>query len=377
MDILHHHHRPIHQDAEVDRADREQVRRNVPQVETDRSEEERQRDGHRHDEPGAGVHQEEDQDQHHQHDPARQVPRHRPNSEMDQVAPVVERVDLHVFREHRLVELVGLGLHAPEHRLGLLPGAHEHHALHGVGPVVEAEKSQAGRVADLHPPDVTHQDRGTVLDREHYAPDVLRGHQAPQPAHVVELPALGVEAAASVAVVGPQRGRDGGNGKPGAGHFGRVKQHLVLHGLPAEWREVRDARHRLVRFAQDPVLDGLELHRRAVGAVEDVPVHQPRRREERRDARGHPLGHLDVAEPLEHLLAREVRIGAVPEHHPDIRETVEGDGPLHVEPGQAVHLGFHRNREQPLDFLGGMARPLGDNLHLRRREVGIGIDRKP
>ena len=44
-DVLHHHHRAIHQDAEIHRADGEQVGRGVLQIEADEREQQRQRDG--------------------------------------------------------------------------------------------------------------------------------------------------------------------------------------------------------------------------------------------------------------------------------------------------------------------------------------------
>ena len=43
----------------------------------------------------------------------------------------------------------------------------------------------------------------------------------------------------------------------------------------------------------------------------------------------------------------------------------------------AVHLTFHRHRDQPLHFLGGMPRPLGDEFDHGRRQIGIGVDRQP
>ena len=53
IDVLHHHHRAVDENAEVDRADRQQVRRNVPQVETDERDQQRQRHGDSDDQPRA------------------------------------------------------------------------------------------------------------------------------------------------------------------------------------------------------------------------------------------------------------------------------------------------------------------------------------
>jgi hypothetical protein len=61
-DVFHHHHRAIHQDAEIDRADGQQVGRGVLQVETDEREQQRQRNGGGDDQAGAKIVEEEDQD---------------------------------------------------------------------------------------------------------------------------------------------------------------------------------------------------------------------------------------------------------------------------------------------------------------------------
>ena len=61
-DVLHHHHRAFHHHAEIQRAQRQQVRGNVAQVETDGREQQRERNGQRDDERAAHVAQEEKQD---------------------------------------------------------------------------------------------------------------------------------------------------------------------------------------------------------------------------------------------------------------------------------------------------------------------------
>ena len=75
-DVLHHHHRAVHQDAEVDRADRQQVGGRALQVEADEREQQRQRNGGRDDQAGAQVVQEEDQHHDHEHHAAQQVSLH-------------------------------------------------------------------------------------------------------------------------------------------------------------------------------------------------------------------------------------------------------------------------------------------------------------
>ena len=100
-DVLDHHHGAVHQDAEVDRADRQQVGGNVLQVQADEGEEQRQRNRHGHDQPGAQVVEEEDQDHDDQQHAAQQVVLDGAGGERHEVAAIVERVDLHVLAAGR------------------------------------------------------------------------------------------------------------------------------------------------------------------------------------------------------------------------------------------------------------------------------------
>ena len=61
-DVLHHHHRAIHDHAEIERAERQQVRRNMSQVETDRGEQQRKRNGQSDDQRAADIAQKQEQD---------------------------------------------------------------------------------------------------------------------------------------------------------------------------------------------------------------------------------------------------------------------------------------------------------------------------
>ena len=54
-DVLDHHHCAVHHHAEIERAQREQVRWNVAQIKTYRSEEQRKRDRDRNDERAANI----------------------------------------------------------------------------------------------------------------------------------------------------------------------------------------------------------------------------------------------------------------------------------------------------------------------------------
>ena len=83
---------------------------------------------------------------------------------------------------------------------------------------------------------------------------------------------------------------------------------------------------------------------------------------------------MSVAEALEDHLAREIGVDAFVERQADVGEAVERDGAHHFQVRRAVHGQFERERGEALDFFGGVAGPLGDQLDHGRRKIGIGVD---
>ncbi len=173
-------------------------------------------------------------------------------------------------------------------------------------------------MADDDSPDILDEHRYAVVDRQNDVADVFQGLQAAQATDVVELPALRVEAASSIAVVGRESGDDRLNRKACAGDPGGIEQDLVLHRLPAEAGIVGDARDGLVLPLHDPVFDRLQLLWRTVRALQDVAIHEAGRGEERRNRWGHVGGQRGSGETFEDLLSGEVVVRSVCEAHPDV-----------------------------------------------------------
>jgi hypothetical protein len=275
-----------------------------------------------------------------------------------------------------LVEVADLGLDALQDVLGLLAGAQQDHALDGVVLGLEPELAQARRDADGHAADILDQHRRAVVDGQDDVSDIFQGLKASDTADVVKLPALRIEAAAGVGVVGGERGLHLADGEADPGQLVGVEQHLVLHLAAAEAAIVGDAGHGLEGGLHDPVLESLQLHGRAVGALQDVAVDQPGRRGQRRHGRLDPVRQAEVAQAVEDFLARRVAVRPVPVGDHQVRQAVERNRSRHGRARQAVHADFRGHGDQALDFFGGVARPLGDQLHHRRREVGIGVHRQ-
>ena len=225
--------------------------------------------------------------------------------------------------------------------------------------------------------DVLDERRNAVVHRDDDVADVVQRREPAEAADVVELAAFRIESAAAVAVVRAERALDLLRRQPRAGEAILVEQHLVLHRPAAEAGIVRDAGHRPELRLDRPVLERLELGRRAVGALQRVAVDQPRRRGQRRDVRRDPARQVEVGQSIEHLLPGEIPVGVLVERDVDGGQSVERDRAKVILLRDAVHLALDRNGDQPFHLFRRVAGPLGGDRDHRRRQVGISVDRQP
>ncbi len=216
--------------------------------------------------------------------------------------------------------------------------------------------------------------RNAVLFLDDDVSDVLHVADQTEAADVIELAALGIEAAARVGVVAAELAGDLRDGDAVGKELVGIQQHLVLHGGAAKTGVVGNALDGAVVAFQHPVLDGLQFLRRAVGALDDVTINQTAGAEQWRDAGLQSVGHGRVGDALKGLLADKVGVGAVLEIHFDGGQTVEGNGAQVLQPRDAVHFDFQRNGDQAFHFFGGVAGPLRDDFHVGRRKIGIGVN---
>ena len=214
------------------------------------------------------------------------------------------------------------------------------------------------------------------MDGEHDVADVLDGFQAAEAAHVIELAALGIEAAAGIAVVRGERAFHLQDGEADTGDFHGVEQHLILHGAAAKAGIIGHTGDGFVLGLDDPVLKRFEFHGRAVGAFQHVTVDEAGRRGQRGDGGRDAGGQAKAGEAVEDLLTGEVVVRAIAEGHDDIRQAVQRNGALGGHARDAVHADFHGYGDKAFHLFGGVAGPLGDELHHGRREIGIGIHRQ-
>jgi hypothetical protein len=182
---------------------------------------------------------------------------HDVGRQVDQIGPVVIGNDLDVLGQELLVQFLRLRLDALEHVLGLFAGAQQDDAFDRVVLLLVAELAQPRRDADDHAADILEQHRRAVVHGQDDIADVFRRHHAADAAHVIELAALRIEAAAGIAVVGGERGFDLRHRQAGARDFRRIEQHLILHRAAAEAGIVGHAGHGFVLRLDGPGLEVL------------------------------------------------------------------------------------------------------------------------
>src|SRR5262249_22457003 len=156
---------------------------------------------------------------------------------------------------HGLVYFFRLAFDALENILRLFATAHEDDAFDGIVVVLvfvpETENTEARGVPDCDVSNVPDAyGRSVVAGHDDFA-DVFGGLYQADATHVVKLPALRVEAAAGVRVVGLQRVKHLHHGDVEVVEARRVKQHVVLHRRAAEARVVGDTGNAAISALDD------------------------------------------------------------------------------------------------------------------------------
>ncbi len=95
--VFHHHYRAIHENAEIHRADGEQVGRSILQIEADEREQQRQRNGGGDNQSRAEIVEKKYEHHDDQQHAAQEVLLHHLRRQRDQIAAVVERDDFDIL----------------------------------------------------------------------------------------------------------------------------------------------------------------------------------------------------------------------------------------------------------------------------------------
>ncbi len=287
-DIFDHDDGALDDHAEIERAQREQVGRDVPQIEAQAGKQKRERNGERDDQRAAKVAEEDEQNDRDQDDSLGQVVEHGMRGQLHQFAAIEVRNDLHARRQEMLVEEVDLLVQGGQHVVGVGAFAQQHGAGHDVGIVHDLSGLAMNGFAKLaqpdprslpHNADIAHAHRNPVLRFEHDGADVSRGFDQSHRPDVDGLRSALDEAAAGVDVVVCQGLLHLPDAETVGDQLVRVHLHLVLACGPAENGNVDHVRHGLQLLDDHPVLERLQLRHVIVrvGALQREKVDLPDR----------------------------------------------------------------------------------------------------
>src|SRR6185369_13737879 len=243
-DVLHHDHGAVDDNAEIDGADRQQVGGVAAHHRNQHGEEQRHGNSRGHNQRAAQVAEEYPLDHEDQRDAEQHVVHHRAHGDGDEIAAIVERVDLDARRQAAVgVDTLDGLAHARYHIHGALELLHQHDAEDDVVFVVARGDAEARREADLDAGDVGQDHRQAALLAEHDVADVGERAEYADAAYVYRLLAHRDGAAAHVGVAGGDRLDDLRQRQPVGAHAIQIDFGLIFLGLAAEHGNVGHARH--------------------------------------------------------------------------------------------------------------------------------------
>ena len=381
QDRLHHHNRAIHQDAEVDGAQAEQIGRNAGQMHQDESHQQGDRNGGGHDERTLRAAQEDEQDADDQQHTEQERVLHGTEGRADQVRAVHEGTDLNTFRKPVPVEFVHHLVDFLENLRRVLVTQHLHDALHAVGKgnlIVDiTQDTLAFQVAVAEQAQVAQEDGDAVFVLDHDVAHILQildqAHAADHVAHVAHAD----HAAAGIGIVVFERLLDIGERQVVFQQALRVDFQLVLRRQATEVAHGSHALNLLQGGNHGPLVDFRQFTERLAFPYQYVAVDLAGRRSERIEFRNGPVGQVHVGDALADTLAGPVVFRTVLEHEDDDRQAEGILAAHHIERRDAVERPLQRDGDLLFDFFGGQAGHLGHDLHRDVGDVGIGVDGKP
>ena len=372
--VLDQDHRAVHDDAEIDRAHREQVGRHAARIQIQERGEKRQGD-HRGDDEG-GLHREHEHEQHEddQEGSLEEIVEHGAQGGLDELGPIVEGPDTGPLRQDAIVDVTDPLAQRLQDDRGVLAPAHQDDPLHRVLVGVARHDPLAGGVSDRHPAHVPDGHGHAPLRSDAHlldVPQVLEDAEAPDDEHLAA--SLDVATRGVVAPL-PQRFEDVGQTDLERRHPRRVRLDVDLAQKPAVRHDVRNARDAQKLGPHHPVLLRAQGHRVGALALERVAVDLADGRRQGTEGRLNAGGELGPRQTLQDLLPGEEGLNTVLEGQGHERQPEERDAAQAEQARHAVQDALERDRDAALHLLGRLAGKEGDDLHLRVGRVGESLD---
>ena len=366
-------------DGDGDAGERHDVEGHPEVVGRDEGHQHRQRDRHDRYQRRAEVEQEEQADQRDDDPLLDHRPLQRLDRAEDQPRAIIGRDQAHALWEGQARDLL---LDRVDDRERVRSDPHDHDPADGLAARVVVGSPAADLRPELGAGDVTEADRrATGADGDDARLEVRELlHIAASAEHILAAGEL-EHARADLGVRVADRPRDVAEREPEDREPFGVEDDLVLPLEAAQRRDLGDPGHRLQRGADREVLQLSYLRQveRSRRVFEDILEHpaDPGRvgSEDRRHVRRQEL--LRPTELLEHPRARPVDVGAVGEDdvdeaHPEHRVAAD-----RVDLRRALKRADERVGDLVLHEVGAAPHPLGEHDHLRVREVGDRVERRP
>src|SRR5580698_5010082 len=388
-DILHHHYRSIYHHSEVQSAERKQVRWNMAQVQKDRCEQQRERNGQRDDESRPSIEQKQKQNHRYQDHALGEVVHHGVQREVQQVAAIQHRNHLHARRKDAMIQLVDLLVNGFQSRFFVGAFAHQDTALDHVRFVDDApvlhmvgtrHMAQSNFGALHNVTDVLDPKSRSGLGFQDSLVDVVGTGEESERADIHLLQTDFYETAAGIDVVIGDLLLHLANTQSVGDKLARIHADLILAHGSTEIGNVNNIGYGLELFEQDPIFERPELHQVVPGirTAQRVPIDLPRRAPVCADLRLQVLsvGKIDLRESFENLLPVPVVYRGVIENKEHERQTENGLRPQIGHVRHAGHLYLDGDGDLLFYLFGGASRPLRDHGHVVVGNVGISFHRQ-
>src|SRR5208282_5556700 len=148
-DVFHHHHSPVYDHAEIQGAQGEQVRGNVPQVQADGGEEQGEWDRQGDNDCSANVAQKDEQDDHYQNHSFGEIMQHGVRRVVHKIVAVEVGDNLHPRRQDVIVEAIDHGVERFQHGRGVRSLPEEHNSFHYIVVIFDYPVGAMDGLADL------------------------------------------------------------------------------------------------------------------------------------------------------------------------------------------------------------------------------------
>ena len=264
--VLHHHHRAVHDQPEVHRAQAQQAGRDARLQHQVAREQHRERNGRRHHQARPQVAQEREEDRDHQQRPRQQVVFDGVDDVVHQFRAVIEHLHDHVLGQ-RLLHFGEFVFQAVRDHRAVLPHEHEAQPQHDFPFARARHRAAPDFVVHLHLGHVAHPHRHAVVRRDDDVGDFLDVRGQAQAMHQQRLPAAHHLAAAHVLVVRLQRLKELFERQAVFHQPLRLGDDVELLLESAPGVDFRHAAHLAQLRLDHPILDLAQFRERAVGVV--------------------------------------------------------------------------------------------------------------